>query len=241
MRRKYPKLYKIYQEIIGEAYYELLCLGVVFRYLSLKKLYHLEQNLSVPIDVLFNFSWPKPYCLDTFQNKQEVHDFLELIGNRRFNVICEIGTDNGGNFYLWSKLLQPGGLIISIDLPGLYRKSINRFLVNLVTNERQAHFIREDSHSLRCVEKLERVLDGRKIDFLFIDGDHSYGGIKQDFDNYSKFVRKEGVIAIHDIAVTQSPGITCGVPECWNEIKNQYNYKEIISKIGGCGIGLLMR
>ena len=37
-----------------------------------------------------------------------------------------------------------------------------------------------------------------KIDLLFIDGDHSYEGVKQDFDLYSTILSPKGVIILHD-------------------------------------------
>lgn len=37
-----------------------------------------------------------------------------------------------------------------------------------------------------------------KIDFLFIDGDHSYEGVKKDFELYSKILSDNGVIVLHD-------------------------------------------
>ena len=37
-----------------------------------------------------------------------------------------------------------------------------------------------------------------KIDVLFIDGDHSYEGVKLDFDLYSTIVSDKGIIMIHD-------------------------------------------
>lgn len=37
-----------------------------------------------------------------------------------------------------------------------------------------------------------------KIDFLFIDGDHSYEGVKKDFLLYSKLLSEHGIIMIHD-------------------------------------------
>ena len=37
-----------------------------------------------------------------------------------------------------------------------------------------------------------------KIDFLFIDGDHSYDGVSKDFNLYSTIMEKNGIIAIHD-------------------------------------------
>lgn len=37
-----------------------------------------------------------------------------------------------------------------------------------------------------------------KIDFLFIDGDHSYEGVKSDFELYSKILTPNGIIMLHD-------------------------------------------
>jgi hypothetical protein len=37
-----------------------------------------------------------------------------------------------------------------------------------------------------------------KIDLLFIDGDHSYDGVKIDFELYSKIISDNGIIVIHD-------------------------------------------
>jgi hypothetical protein len=37
-----------------------------------------------------------------------------------------------------------------------------------------------------------------KIDFLFIDGDHSYEGVKKDFELYSKIISDNGTIVLHD-------------------------------------------
>ena len=37
-----------------------------------------------------------------------------------------------------------------------------------------------------------------KIDVLFIDGDHSYEGVKKDFDLYSTIISDNGIIILHD-------------------------------------------
>jgi len=42
------------------------------------------------------------------------------------------------------------------------------------------------------------VLQDIKIDVLFIDGDHSYEGVKLDFDLYSNIITDKGIIIIHD-------------------------------------------
>jgi len=42
------------------------------------------------------------------------------------------------------------------------------------------------------------TLQDIKIDLLFIDGDHSYEGVKLDFELYSKLLAPKGVIILHD-------------------------------------------
>jgi len=42
------------------------------------------------------------------------------------------------------------------------------------------------------------VMQDIKIDFLFIDGDHSYEGVKKDFELYSTLLTDKGIIVIHD-------------------------------------------
>ena len=41
-----------------------------------------------------------------------------------------------------------------------------------------------------------------KIDYLHIDGDHSYEGVKKDFELYSTIMSENGIITIHDIDQT---------------------------------------
>jgi len=39
------------------------------------------------------------------------------------------------------------------------------------------HLIRADSHKVKTLEQAKAILGGKGIDFLFIDGDHSYDGV----------------------------------------------------------------
>jgi predicted O-methyltransferase YrrM len=87
---------------------------------------------------------------------------------------------------------------------------------------------------------LVSVLSGRAIDFLFIDADHTYEGVRRDFQLYSPLVAKGGLIALHDIAPT-APSEEYGVRQLWNEINPAFQWREIIAdpKQQGYGIGLL--
>ncbi|MEM4488736.1 MAG: class I SAM-dependent methyltransferase [Desulfurococcaceae archaeon] len=106
--------------------------------------------------------------------------------------------------------------------------------------ERQRiHLIRADSHDPKTLEFVKRILGNGKLDFLFIDGDHTYEGVKRDFEMYSPLVRKGGIIAFHDI-VEHPPETGCEVSRFWNEIKHSYNYLEIVKswdqKWAGIGV-----
>ncbi|WP_019616970.1 class I SAM-dependent methyltransferase [Psychromonas ossibalaenae] len=52
--------------------------------------------------------------------------------------------------------------------------------------------------SYEVVNKV-RLLAGGNIDLLFIDGDHTYDGVKADWDSYSPMLQKGSVVVFHDI------------------------------------------
>ncbi|MHA1582872.1 MAG: CmcI family methyltransferase [Candidatus Baldrarchaeia archaeon] len=114
---------------------------------------------------------------------------------------------------------------------------------NFGKSEQKIILIREKSHDPKTLEKVKCVLQGSKFDFLFIDGDHSYEGVKRDFEAYSPLVGKDGIIAFHDRVPhdkVHDPYGVVGVSRFWNEIKHSYKYLEIVSNgnQGWAGIGV---
>jgi predicted O-methyltransferase YrrM len=83
------------------------------------------------------------------------------------------------------------------------------------------------------------------LDLLFIDGDHSYAGVKRDFALYSPIVRPAGMIVFHDIAPHDTHKFplepACEVDRFWREIKDSYRHTEIIDSPdqGWAGVGVL--
>ena len=237
LRRKFPRFYKFYQEIIGEIYYEFLGAGLLLRRISKKRVQRLEIMYKNPIAVMNNFIGIGLYNkIKPVQIESEISDLFNIVKNLNPKVICEIGTDRGGTLYLWSKAIQPDGLIISIDLPRTYRKPLNRFFCSSFFETQRIHFLRENSQSAECQMSVQKILNGRKIDFLFIDADHSYEGVKKDFKLYSDFVRKPGLVAFHDILDE------CGVDKFWSEVRPYYKHMEIVEdyKQRCAGIGVLL-
>jgi len=69
------------------------------------------------------------------------------------------------------------------------------------------HYLHGDSHNPQTLEMAKSVLGNDEYyDMLFIDGDHSFGGVKQDFEEYSQLVKPGGIIMLHDI-INKNEGV----------------------------------
>jgi cephalosporin hydroxylase len=178
------------------------------------------------------------------QVREEITPFLQLLQQRPPATVVEIGTEKGGTFFLLTRAATADALLLTLDLPagqpGTYQKWRELLYWGFVRERQRIELVREDSHNPRTVEKVRRLLGGRGVDLLFIDGDHSYQGVKTDFELYSPLVSKNGAIAFHDI-VPGAEASVGGVPRFWNELKQQHRFIEFVKdwKQGGWGIGVL--
>jgi predicted O-methyltransferase YrrM len=55
----------------------------------------------------------------------------------------------------------------------------------------------------------------RPIDLLFIDGDHSYEGVKSDFEGFRTWLTKDALVVFHD---------TAWDPDTWAKVKAELNW-----------------
>lgn len=194
------------------------------------------------VDFVFSDKWARFFWIK--QEYSEIFQLCEKVATLRPKTILEIGTAQGGSLFLFSKLADPNAMIISIDLPqgdfgGGYDEYKSDFYRSFATGNQRMHLFRADSHSEETLKKVKDVLGERKIDFMFIDGDHTYNGVKTDFYLYSSLVSTTGLIGLHDI-VASTEG--CEVHRFWNEIKRNHTViAEFIDDPNQpfCGIGLL--
>jgi predicted O-methyltransferase YrrM len=178
------------------------------------------------------------------QVRSEIDGLAKIVEELHPQNILEIGTSRGGTLFVFSRLATKDACIVSLDLPGgesggAYPRWKEPFYKKFASKNQHITLLRGDSHSPEALKKVTDVFVDRKIDFLFIDGDHSYEGVKKDFEMYSLLVRKGGVIAFHDIAL--HPASTgCHVDRLWNEAKQGKKYKELIEnrdqKWAGIGV-----
>jgi cephalosporin hydroxylase len=142
------------------------------------------------------------------QDKFELEHLLRVVGEINPKVVVEIG---GGSLRTWQDAFKPA-VLIGIDFnrrPELY----------------DFKMIFADSTSDQAIETLKKYLGDVLIDFLFIDGDHRYWGVKKDFQNYEPLVRPGGMIAFHD---TNSRGIEgVQVDMFMKELDESHSFKTI--------------
>lgn len=178
------------------------------------------------------------------QVRYEIKSLLEFLEKRKPKTVLEIGTARGGTLFLESRVASEDAILVSIDLPytsfsgGYYFWQRSLYKLFALPNQ-QIHLIQSNSHDKKTLEEVKKIFNGKKVDFLFIDGDHSYEGAKKDFELYSPLVKEDGILAFHDIVV-HPPEIDCRVNELWDEIKVKYKHKEFVEdwnqKFGGIGV-----
>jgi predicted O-methyltransferase YrrM len=189
------------------------------------------------------------YCdqrpIRTKQVRSEIVEWTKLLATAAPKRAMEIGTYRGGTLYLLCAFSTDDAKIISLDLPrgqfggGYHWAKIPLFKFFRRKNQ-TLRLVRADSHLPATRRRIENILQGEPLDFLFIDGDHTYEGVKRDFEMYSPLVRKGGIVAFHDIA-EHLPEEHCEVARFWEEIKQQYPHREIIEDRNQrwAGIGIL--
>jgi cephalosporin hydroxylase len=186
-------------------------------------------------------------------NSQNLDEFQELL--KEFIKIkptkfIEIGSLYGWTLQHFIHYAEEGSKALSIDLPvrnfvGVHDWRVKKQEDNYKNvwplwakaKKCKLHLIPDSSQKIQTLEKTKEIFKEEKIDFLFIDGDHTYNGVKSDYEMYSSLVRKGGIIAFHDIGKNEEGDCY----KFWNEIKTTaISFKEIlIDTKQEKGIGIL--
>lgn len=147
------------------------------------------------------------------QDPKEWRCFLEFISSyfeARYirPIVVEIGIWNGIQRRFYKELLNAEYIGIDLGEP---------FAPITAHSKHSVPEIAGNSHDAGTVEKLKDRLAGRLIDLLFIDGDHSYEGVKLDYELYGPLVKH--LTAFHDIYGIDPKGpFERAVHRFWNEI-----------------------
>lgn len=208
-----------------------------------KKLFSREARFAVP----FAYRGKGFYrTIEPRQNPLEIEELYRAVCELHPQRVLEVGTARGGTLYLWTQAATDNATIVSVDLPmgdfgGAYPVEKVPFYQSFARSGQHLHLLRKDSHDPQTVAEVRQLFAGAPVDFAFIDGDHTYDGVKADFLDYGPLVRPGGMIAFHDILPRPDmPSIQ--VDRFWQELKAQYRTRDIIGTDASgrkIGIGLL--
>ncbi len=182
------------------------------------------------------------------QVQSEILGLLERMHAVRPRRVLEIGTARGVTTYLLSHFAAADGHVVTCDLT-------QRGSVALRRGNRRRQSIEAlelDSHSAEGRRRLHECFpDG--VDMLFIDGDHTYEGVRQDFLDYADLLRPRSLLVFHDIVEdfrTRYGIVTWswvgGVPRFWRDLKaaapSDFVIEELVRnpKQDGLGIGVVI-
>ena len=216
----------IFWQVIGHS---------LFLPLAIKKFKNNAQNIDNVEDAV-NFAFAFNYfglSIQPGQFKNEITQLLNTVKDLEPEKLMEIGTAKGGTLFLFCQVALSNAEVISVDLPGGkfgggYSQVKSKLYLAFAKGEQQIKLIRRNAHEIGTLNEVKDILNDSQFDFLFIDGDHTYDGVKKDFEMYSPLVRKGGIVAFHDI-VKQPAKSECEVNKFWNEIKTNYKFAEFVN------------
>ena len=153
-----------------------------------------------------------------------LYDLGKSFNDKKINYV-EIGCYAGGSSCLM--LQRPNTTVVSIDLGEPINPIIVKNNVDKLNNLNNPYtYIKGNSQSIETRDKLIKIIDN--IDILFIDGDHSYGGVVKDFNMYSNLVNQGGYIVFDDYNDnTYSPSVKSAV----DDIVKKLNGYDIIGTV----------
>lgn len=179
------------------------------------------------------------------QKASELEWLFEKAASTQPKVIVEVGSARGGTFWGFAKVCDPHGLMVSIDIPSgspidvrngkdVYDGRNRERMREYANPSQRCVLIDGNSQTLETLNKLIDTLGVTKIDFLFIDADHRYEGVKRDWELYSPLVRKGGLVAFHDM-IPQNDHRS-GVHVLWEELKRTETTDEYVG-LDNWGLG----
>jgi predicted O-methyltransferase YrrM len=178
-------------------------------------------------------------AITPIQNPREIRALLSVLKKANPRSILEIGTASGGTLFLLTRVAAADARLVSVDLPGgpggggYPAWKIPLFEAFPLPGQRLA-LIRDNSHDLAVRARVADLIGETGLDFLLIDGDHSYEGVKSDFEMYGPLVQPPGLIAFHDVDYIPE------VRRFWDEVKVGRRFWEIGSDHGQkFGFGVL--
>lgn len=135
------------------------------------------------------------------QTPSEVDELLTVLEGTDVRTILEIGVHQGGSLRLWARALAPIDQAVGVNWGDEWVGDREGY--DLLLDRRS-----QDPSTVEWVRSTIR----RPVDFLFIDGGHTYDEVAEDYRLYEPLVRPGGAIAFHDVVIVDD------VRRFWEEL-----------------------
>ena len=177
-----------------------------------------------------------------------LNEMINLKNQNECHVYAEIGVLYGGSLIEQMKS-DKKCFFIGIDpFTGYYGSSydphrqvdltehidiVKQNLTNNNPNNHEWKLIKNKSND--AVPEVMNLLQDKKIDFLFIDGDHSYQGVIDDFMNYKDMISDDGVLVFDNYKDPNWKDVETAVKDIIRDnndymIQNEFGHCCVISK-----------
>ncbi len=150
------------------------------------------------------------------QNKEELERFIDVLLEHDTNSCLEIGLGFfGSTHFLWRQIYDR---VITIEKNferiREFGRNMKKFYGDWVLDDGHSEFFVGYSNDEKLISNVYKKVS--EIDFLFIDGNHSYESVLCDFLLYYPLVKTGGIIGFHDTALSED---NMGVPQLIAEIR----------------------
>lgn len=150
------------------------------------------------------------------QYPSEFVDFLLIAGQSRPTTIAEVGVAHGCSSYFAAAYffaLNPESTYTMIDIADT--------LIDFDYYETILPLA-------KAIPSVSTAFAGQSFDLVFIDADHSYRGVRQDYQSIGRHAK---ICAFHDIKATRFETEEGGITQFWDELKERVRDTHLVYEI----------
>jgi len=168
--------------------------------------------------------------IDHFSRRKEL---IQMLAERGAQWGVEVGTDHGK----YAEQL--------LSIPNLHLECVDPYIAytegSKVHTQEEVDLIYQEAfkrlskyncfiHKTTSIDAVQGFTEN-SLDFVFIDGNHSYNFVKEDVTEWTKRVKPGGIVCGHDYKVDKTNNY--GVIEAVNEYVREHNISPLFILRGG--------
>jgi hypothetical protein len=149
--------------------------------------------------------------------------------------LVDIGAEEPGRIFLWTRAAADDARIILANLPGQsWPQDLLDLFAAMARRKQQIVCVQGQADGDSLAAAVEKACQHRELDFVYLSGARPADIVHADFKRYRRMVRRDGLIAWDGIKpVNALPPAQAGGDRLWTSLKPMYpQHAEYLS---GCG------